>query len=212
MELQIHDPGQILPSQRVTTSCLSTGDRMRALVALLGVVLLVPHLSAQSSVTMCADGTRARTGDAAPCVGHGGVVVHKTPPAGGAAAGNPWLKPNPMDTFTTTLVRTQREMEAQSHDAAARRTEAAIRERDAASIAAAKAAPSAATLKKAAGTEQRAGLVPATSPGVSGSHGSSGGAKKARPRTFRCRDGTVVPFRAGHGACQGHQGVASTNS
>ena len=96
---------QILPSQRVTTSCLSTGDRMRTRFALLGVVLLVPHLSAQSSVTMCADGTRARTGDAAPCVGRGGVVVQKPMPAPGAPAGNPWLKPNPMDTFKTTVVR-----------------------------------------------------------------------------------------------------------
>ena len=104
-------------------------------------------------------------------------------------------------------------MDAQSRDAVARRNEAAIRERDAASIAAAKAAPSAATLKKAAETEQNAGLVSATSSRVSGSLGSSGGAKKAKPTplgTVRCRDLTQVPVAAAPRACEGHGGVAAT--
>ncbi|MBC7673215.1 MAG: hypothetical protein H7247_12405 [Polaromonas sp.] len=119
-----------------------------------------------------------------------------------------------MDTFETTVVRMRRlQMDAQSRDAARQRIEAAVRERDAASIAAAKAAPSAATLKKAAETEQNAGLVSATSPGVSGSLGSSGGAKKAKPTprgTVRCRDLTQVPVAAAPRACEGHGGVAAT--
>jgi hypothetical protein len=135
-------------------------------------------------------------------------------PAPDAPAGNPWLKPNPMDSFMATVVRLRKlEMDAQSRDAGARRIEAAIRARDAASIAAAKAAPSAATLKRAAGTGQNAGLVSATSARVSGSLGSSGGAKKAKPAphgTVTCRDLIQVSVRAAPRACEGHGGVAPT--